>query len=268
MCFIFQEEVETIIFNLVYDIDIAGTNKAIDTYKRENKDLIQRNKNKASQEEIELEELLEMEEVARKERAGQHATAEIEEIREKRKANEKLIDELMFSDANAKDIVASHKQSVAAQEQYVLFFIPYLFNINLFIKNRHQKETSKASNSGGPVAPIQPSSKFSSGVHIGLGRTGQSLFLPVPKQPDVPLYRYTAPVFDYNGPTPPPLASLNENYLRNIRSANAAERAGGYTHALSCCRALQEAMGGLFYIPQSGRRILSTAAGTEEMELS
>jgi len=62
------------------------------------------------------------------------------------------------------------------------------------------------------------------------------------------------------------MTSLSDGYLRNIRSANAAERAGGYTHAMSCCRALQEAMGGLFYIPQSGRRILSTAA--EEMELS
>lgn len=114
---------------------------------------------------------------------------------------------------------------------------------------------------------VQLANKFSSGVQIGLRGSGQSVFLPVPKQEDVPLYRYTAPVFDYNGPTPPPLESLGQrNYFVNIRAASAAERAGGYTEALSCCRALQEAMGGLFYTPQStGRRALMVS---EDMETS
>jgi len=122
--------------------------------------LIQRNKNKASQEEIELEELLEMEELARKERAGQHISAEIEEIREKRKANEKLIDELMFSDANAKDIVASHKQSVAAQEQYVLFFIQYSINIKLYLKIGIKRRRAKHQIPAVQSLPFYPTSSL------------------------------------------------------------------------------------------------------------
>nr|CAG4641972.1 EOG090X0BPM [Eurycercus lamellatus] len=225
----YLEEVETIIFNLVFDVDPASTNKAIDTYKRENKDVIQRNKNKASQEELELEELLEAEEARRRERAGVHASAELEEKKQKHKAREKLIDELMFSDADAKSIVASHAQAVAATAA---------------------KEHSISSK------------LFSSGIQIGL-RGSRNTFLPVPKQEDLPLYSYIAPIFDYNGPTPPAIESLGRrNYFANIRAATVAEKAGGYTEALSCCRALQEAMGGLFYSPQSSRRSM------EDMETS
>jgi len=110
--------------------DIAATKTKIDAYKKENKDLIQRNKNKPTQEQQELEKL-EKEEASMKKKAGQRAITEKEEIRKKREANkEKLIDLLMFSDSSTEDIVASHKKSVAAQEQYVLF-IPCFLNICL-----------------------------------------------------------------------------------------------------------------------------------------
>lgn len=236
-----QEEVETIIFNLVFDVDTAATNKAIDSYKRENKDLIQRNRNKASQEEIELEELLEAEEARKREQAGQHMNAELEERKQKRKAKEKLIDELMFSDADAKSILESHVQATAAtaaKEQQL------------------QQQAAKAAAS----APIN--SRFSSGIQIGLRGSGNN-FLPVPKRED-PLYTYTAPVFDYEGPQPPAIETLARlNYFANIRAAGPAERAGGYTEALSCCRALQEAMGGLFYVPRSSRQ-----RSVDDMEVS
>ena len=178
-----------------------------------------------SQEEIEIEELLELEKVQMKEKANLYVSAEIEEKKQKHKAREKLIDELMFSDADAKSIVASHAQSVATAV----------------------KELPKL-----PAVDKTSKSKFSSGVQIGL--RGNQNFLPVPKQEDIPLYRYTAPVFDYNGPHPPTISSLaKQNYFTNIRSANVAERAGGYTEALSCCRAIQEAFGGLFYVPRLAR---------------
>ncbi len=81
--------------------------------------MIQRNKNRATSKRQELEEQLEKEESAMKEKAGQRAITEKEEIRKKREANEKLVD--LPLDASTEDIVASPKQSVAAQEQYVLF---------------------------------------------------------------------------------------------------------------------------------------------------
>jgi len=110
----------------VNGIDIAATKTKIDAIKEENKDLIQRNKNMATLKRQELEKELKREELAMKDRAGQRAITEKEEIRKKREANEKLVDMLMFSDAKTEDIVASHKPSVAAQEQYVLFIPCFL----------------------------------------------------------------------------------------------------------------------------------------------
>lgn len=241
----YLEEVETIIFNLVFDVDTTNTNKIIDNYKKENKDITQRNKNRQSQEEMELEELLESEKSQQQEKANLYVNAELEEKKQKHKAREKLIDELMFSDADAKSIVASHVQATAAIA-------------------KEQPKLAGASLGGAAVAK---SNKFSSGIQIGLRGT-QSSFLPIPKQEELPLYSYTATVFDYNGPTPPAIETLGRlNYFANIRAANTAERAGGYTEALSCCRALQEAMGGLFYGPQSSHKNFSTAVADQAGEV-
>lgn len=239
----YLEEVETIIFNLVFDVDTTNTNKMIDNYKKENKDITQRNKNRQSQEEMELEELIESEKAQQKEKADLYVNAELEEKKQKHKAREKLIDELMFSDADAKSIVASHVQATAAIA-------------------KDQPKVGGAVLSSGAAAVVK-SNKFSSGIQIGL-RGPQTSFLPIPKQEDLPLYSYTAPVFDYNGPIPPAIETLGRlNYFANIRGANTAERAGGYTEALSCCRALQEAMGGLFYCPQSSHKTAVAAAAGE-----
>lgn len=182
---------------------------------------------------MELEELLEAEEALKRERTGQSINAELEERKQKRKAKEKLIDELMFSDADAKSILESHVQATAAtaaKEQQI-----------------QQQQAVKA------AAAIAASTRFSSGIQIGL-RGSSNNFLPVPKRDD-PLYTYKAPVFDYEGPPPPAIETLSRlNYFANIRAASLAEKAGGYTEALSCCRALQEGMGGLFYVPRSSRQ--------------
>ena len=244
----YLEEVETIIFNLVFDIDTVNTNRMVDNYKKENKDIIQRNKNRQSQEEMELEELLESEMNQQKEKANLYVNAEMEEKKQKHKAREKLIDELMFSDADAKSIVASHVQATAAAA-------------------KEQPKIPIAAVS----APVVKSSKFSSGIQIGLRGPHSSSFLPIPKQEELPLYSYVAQVFDYNGPKPPPMESLGRlNYFANIRAASTTEKAGGYTEALSCCRALQEAMGGLFYCPQSSHKTtnVANAAGVDDMEMA
>jgi hypothetical protein len=41
----------------------------------------------------------------------------------------------------------------------------------------------------------------------------------------------------------------DEGYVKNIRAAGSAERAGGYVEAVGCLRALQEAMSGLYFVP-------------------
>lgn len=233
----YLEEIEVIIFNLVHGKDITATNKQIDTYKRDNKDITMKNRSRQSQEEIEIEELIEMEKAKTKEKNSFHINADLEEKKQKHKAREKLIDELMFSDADASSIIASHAQSVAAAV----------------------KEQPKVS------AVSKPNyTQFSSGIQIG--HRGAQKYLPIPKQEDLPLYHYVAPVYDYNGPTPPAIEDLAKlNYFVNIRSATGVERAGGYTEALACCRTLQEAMTGLFYNPHW--KSLATKAA-EEMEIA
>ena len=233
----YLEEVETIIFNLVFDKDTLNTNNKIDTYKKQNKDLIMRNQSKLKQEDEEVEEQLAMEKASQQEKTKLFSTAELEEKKQKAKAREKLIDELMFSNTDAKAIVASHAQSLAAVAA---------------VKQELEKEQQK------PVVVNQ----FSSGIRIGM--RSSNAFLPVPKQADIPLYSYTPLTFHYNGPQPPSidrLASLN--YFTNIRSASAMERAGGYTESLSCCRALQESMCGLFYSAQSTRTLVVDASMEE-----
>lgn len=68
----YLEEVEAIIYNLTNDIEIVDTNKRIEQYKKENREMILKNKTKLGREEYELEEILELEkqqeEVRRKDR--------------------------------------------------------------------------------------------------------------------------------------------------------------------------------------------------------
>ena len=77
-------------------------------------------------------------------------------------------------------------------------------------------------------------------------------FLPLPKPRQHQLFVYQPPVLDLNGPLPPSAEDIKKKgFLKHIRSATTAERAGGYSEITSCMRALQEAMSGLFYVPRA-----------------
>lgn len=56
-----MEEIETIIYNLCNNIDIVNTNKRIEQFKKENKDVISKNKFRISKDDMELERILETE---------------------------------------------------------------------------------------------------------------------------------------------------------------------------------------------------------------
>lgn len=51
----YLEEIEIIVFNLVNNIDLLNTNKRIEAYKKENREIILKNKNRLGREEFELE---------------------------------------------------------------------------------------------------------------------------------------------------------------------------------------------------------------------
>ncbi|XP_040583035.1 CDK-activating kinase assembly factor MAT1 [Lepeophtheirus salmonis] len=103
----YLESIEDIIFNLCNDIDILDTNKRINDYKEKNRDSIVRNRHKLSQESMEIQDILHFEE--------QHSVSKKKEIQEheastkleKQRVKEQMIQELMFSETDANDIVDS-----------------------------------------------------------------------------------------------------------------------------------------------------------------
>lgn len=215
----YLEEIETIIYNLANNIDVINTNKRIEQYKKENKDLILKNKGKIGREEYELEELLEyekqQEDLRKKEARFEEEEAKKKKIREK----EALIDELMFSTGNAKSIVETFANSV----------------------QQAQEEAKEA--------PVAKMTKFSTGIQFG--RQSQVGFLPVPIE-EGPAYTYTPITLITEGPRPPLETDLvTKGYINNVRAETEVERAGGYEAQIACLRALQEALSGLYHVTSS-----------------
>ncbi|KAK3916224.1 CDK-activating kinase assembly factor MAT1 [Frankliniella fusca] len=227
----YLEEVETIIYNLVNNIDQLETNKKIEKFKKENRELILKNKARAGREEAELEALLEQEAAIEEARRAQIAMEEKEEKRRKIRNKEALIDELMFSTGNARNIVQT------------------------FAESRAQDAASQAAQASPVPAPTVRATQFSTGIQIGRG-SGHVEFLPVPRVDDTPLFHYEAPTRIFDGPAPPTLLDVDQNgYLNHIRTASEEERAGGYNSNISCLRALEEAMSGLYYRAHRGEAV-------------
>lgn len=214
----YLEDIEMLITNLTNNIDIIGTNKRIEQYKQANRDLILKNKSKVGREEYELEELLEIEKQAEEERKRQLEDLDKENKKKKLREKEALIDELMFSYEDASSIVSVYAN-----------------------KLEQVREEAKI------VPAAKPSSQFSTGIQFTRG-AGPSGFLPVPKPEDGPLYAYAEPKMVCDGPPPPSAADiLAKGYIRNVMTENLVERAGGYTSAYACHRAVLEALQGLFH---------------------
>lgn len=214
-----MEEIETIIYNLCNDIDQLETNKKIEAYKKENRDTILKNKIRISKEETELDILLEQEREQIELKKQELQCLEVVAKKKKTIEKEALIDELMFSQENAASIIKTFANKV-----------------------EEEKEKLEAM----PPPPPQRSTNFSTGIKFGSGF--QQQFLPVPKADEGPLYSYENQFFDNLGPPVPGMEELQEmNYTKHIRNENLTERAGGFLTKISCQRAIQEAMQGLYH---------------------
>ncbi|VVC99386.1 CDK-activating kinase assembly factor MAT1 isoform X1 [Leptidea sinapis] len=210
----YLEDIESIIFNLVNNIDIINTNKRIEQYKKDNKEAILKNKAKIGREELELEEILEIEKLNEESRRAEIVRIEQEAKKQKIREKELLIDELMFADGDAKDILTTFTQNIA----------------------NHKEE----------AAPILPKvTQFSTGVKFTRG-SGQQ---PLPIIEEGPLYKYEPPALpDRCGPDPPPISDIiDKGYLQHVRPESETEKAGGYSSVLPCLRALQDALSGLYH---------------------
>lgn len=210
----YLEEIEEVIFNLCNNIDILETNKKIESYKKENRDQILKNKQRMGREEVEIEILLEQEKEMAEMRKKE--ILNLEELSKKKKTieKEKLIDELMFSSENAQSILKTYASKV--------------------------EEEKKEAELAPPPAKV---TKFSTGINFT--KTFQQQYLPVPKVDEGPTYIYEEPEILLNGPAVPPLAEIGK-FTKNIRVESPSERAGGFQSKISCYRALQEAMQGLY----------------------
>ena len=220
----YLEEIENIIYNLSNNIDVEETKKKIENYKRENASIIQKNKGKLSKDEELIEQLLEQEK--EEETIRKQIITEEEKIANKIKSKlqKDLVEELMFSDLPADQILASH----ASNKQDVLS--PITMNINKSFQQ--QKQESKTTT-------------FSTGIKVG---KGSSQFEPIPKSDEGVLFIYTEPNQYLNGPVCPDISSLERStYLMNVRSPSPSEKAGGYKSEYACLRALQESFCGLYY---------------------
>lgn len=211
----YLEEIETIVYNLTNNIDIVQTNKRIEQYKRENRENILKNKSKIGREEYELEELIELEKHHDELRKKQLHIEEQEIKKKKIREKEALIDELMFSEENAKNIVETFSLNAAVEEEMA--------------------KTVK------PVA-----TQFSTGIKI----QNRSGFLPIPKIEEGPLFNYVPKHFETNGPPPPTNSELFKvGYIKHVRSETTPEKAGGWLSNIACQRILEDALAGLYFVP-------------------
>ncbi|KAG8236333.1 hypothetical protein J437_LFUL010467 [Ladona fulva] len=195
-----------------------------------------------SREELELEELLEEEQRQGEVRRREVVREEKEEKMRKVKTKEALIDELMFSDGDAKGIL----QSFAENE------------------------------------PQRPPSHFSTGIQFGrsgylplpkLAEEGEPFIY---NPPEAPVGPEDGPPLPSGG-----ISALKERgYLCHVRAVSTGDAAGGYTPLVACYRALQEALAGLYHVSErrevvkfadeesSGNSSPSSKTGGDDDEMS
>lgn len=221
----YLEMIETLVYNLSNNIDVEATKKQIDQYKKENKDIIRKNNMKTSKEDVFLTSLIEEEQ----HNATQRKMMVIEEVKTKqttkRKNQNSLIDDLMFSDMSANEIIKSHR-----------------------LQHEQQKEEETETRTA--------STAFSTGVRIGHSSDNA----PIVKMEQGQIYHYCPLIMEWCGPEPPSLDDIySDGFLRNIRAATESERAGGFREATACHRALQDAFSGLFSFPNINPSPLKSA---------
>ncbi|EDW73818.1 uncharacterized protein Dwil_GK19660 [Drosophila willistoni] len=217
----YLEEIENIVYNLCNNIEIIETNKRIEAYKRDNREVIQRNKTRVGREEYALEEMLELERI--QEEARKKELEDLDLVHKKKKAHDKqaLIEELMYSGKDAAQIVTEFAEKAEKQR--------------LEEKN---------------LPPPKPANEFSTGIKFG--QTADHTLLSVPKSEEGPLFVYEPLLAFSEGPGVPPISDIeSKGYISHIRPETLQENAGGFTSSLACQRALQEAFQCLFYTAPS-----------------
>lgn len=234
----YLEEVEKIIYNLANDIDIEATKRKVDVYKKDNADLISKNRNRKSKDEELIDDLLEEEKEVALFRKTHGLVAENQELnRAKSKAKDDLVDQLMFSELPANEILQCHsdqaKKELEAQKAKLN---------KMQEQERVQLQLIKQRDKHG--------GKFSTGIEYGRGSNifqGDMASLAA----DEP-YVYEPEVLNLNGPPFPSAQEVESRaFLSMFPTPTTAESAGGFRAIYPCLRSLQEAFCGLYFSPES-----------------
>jgi len=208
----YLEDIETIIYNLANNIDVIETNKRIEQYKRDNREQIIRNRTKLSRNEDEICEILKFEEEKEEKRKIELAKVEVDVKNKKLRDKELLIDELMYSNSAAKNIMDTFTSTMQTSKET---------KVNV------------------------PKSQFSTGIKFG--SQGNQYYVKIEEDP---LYTYVPIRQQTDGPSLPGWREVQtRGYISHVRSESQVERAGGFKAHIACLRALQEAMSGLYHDP-------------------
>eukprot|EP00111_Clytia_hemisphaerica_P016189 TCONS_00047911-protein len=206
----YLEDIEVIIFNLANKQNVDETKKKVDAYKKDNEKLIRRNNTKISQEEALMKASIEAD-LQSAETKRKMLVEEVENAAlQKKKEKENLINDLIYANAPAEEVIARHK----------------------LIKEQHQQQKMEEEE--------QKKSFFFSEKNKNSHFVNQPIV-------EAPLFIYQESTREWFGPSPPEEDALqSKGYLQHIRSASSSERAGGYTESIACQRAIQEAFDCLF----------------------
>jgi len=203
----YLEQVEIIIFNLANKVNVDETRRKIETYKKENERTIRKNNSRITQEEYLLKASLESEIKDAEEKRKQLIQDQRDVEKQKLKDKESLINDLIYANAPADEVIARH----------------------LILKQQQQKEEEK-----------EKKSFFFSAQNKANSANAQPIVI-------APLYEYKETHADTFGPKPPVEIEIKKNgYLNHIRGATSSEKAGGYTESLACRRAIQDAFNCLY----------------------
>ncbi|XP_077394694.1 CDK-activating kinase assembly factor MAT1 [Festucalex cinctus] len=210
----YLEKVEDIVFNLTNNVDVEETKLRMEQYQRENREIIHKNKAKLTREQEELEELLLLEQQGNEQRRLDVLQEEQRQLLAKKKNKQALLDELEKSQLPAYLLFANHKARVSQLETEI----------------KQQKHVVKATN------------HFSTGIQMG-----QTVSLQAVPKLEEALYQYKPLQIETFGPPVPELEQLGRlGYLNHVRASLPQDSAGGYSSALACHRAIQDAFSGLF----------------------
>ena len=207
----YLEMVEDIIYNLCNNIDVSATKQRIEDYKDQNRDQINKSRHKVNQDLMELEDIMaEEKKVAEKARKEAEAAEKAEKLL-RAQNKEKLIDDLMFSDGDAGSIVADHQ--------------------------------SKKDEPAAAVAKFTSGADIAAASRMNVGRSTTTTANAEGKK-----YVYKPLDFYVEGPDPPSEKDIAaKKFYAHVRTAESRETAAGYTQNMSCLRAIQEAMCGLYF---------------------